>query len=287
MGTRLVAIACVLLAGTAAVVLAAAPERTGSHAAGFSPETVTVAPAAFEHVRPGEYLHASGRPTRAPRIHVTARNPVEIMRYQVTLGEYARCVDAGACKPADGRGPMDAPVTGVSHIDAAAYAAWMSKATDETWRLPTDEEWAQAAAEKFVPDVEPAEEDPDNPARAWLSSYSREAALGRKADPVAKPKGTFGTNSNGVSDLAGNVWEWTSTCYVRVTLADDEGSVSEVENCGVHVVEGFHRTYMSNFIRDGKSGGCAVGLPPDNLGFRLVREQPGFLGRLKASLGRS
>jgi hypothetical protein len=41
-------------------------------------------------------------------------------------------------------------------------------------------------------------------------------------------------------------------------------------------VEGFHRTYMSNFIRDGKSGGCAVGKPPDSLGFRLVKERPGI-----------
>ena len=29
---------------------------------------------------------------------------------------------------------------------------------------------------------------------------------------------------------------------------------------------------MSNFIREGKSGGCAVGTPPDHLGFRLVRD---------------
>ncbi|TIP54773.1 MAG: formylglycine-generating enzyme family protein, partial [Mesorhizobium sp.] len=56
-------------------------------------------------------------------------------------------------------------------------------------------------------------------------------------------------------------------------------------NCGVHVVEGFHRTYMSNFIRDGKSGGCAVGTPPDNLGFRLVHERGGFLQAALRRLG--
>jgi hypothetical protein len=38
---------------------------------------------------------------------------------------------------------------------------------------------------------------------------------------------------------------------------------------------------MSNFIRDGKSGGCAVGTPPDNLGFRLVHDQGGFLQALR------
>jgi hypothetical protein len=37
---------------------------------------------------------------------------------------------------------------------------------------------------------------------------------------------------------------------------------------------------MSNFIRDAMTGGCSAGVPPDNLGFRLVRD-PGplaFLG---------
>ena len=47
---------------------------------------------------------------------------------------------------------------------------------------------------------------------------------------------------------------------------------SRTDNCGVRVVEGLHRAYMSNFVRDGKSGGCAVGTPPEHLGFRLVRD---------------
>jgi hypothetical protein len=59
---------------------------------------------------------------------------------------------------------------------------------------------------------------------------------------------------------------------VRATVTT-AGKISRTtENCGVNVVEGRHRAYMSNFIRDGKSGGCAVGTPPENLGFRLVRE---------------
>jgi hypothetical protein len=40
----------------------------------------------------------------------------------------------------------------------------------------------------------------------------------------------------------------------------------------VRVVEGRHRTYISDFIRDARAGGCAIGTPPTSLGFRLVRE---------------
>jgi hypothetical protein len=43
-------------------------------------------------------------------------------------------------------------------------------------------------------------------------------------------------------------------------------------NCGVRVVEGRHRTYMTDFIRDPRAGGNAVSVPANNLGFRLVRE---------------
>jgi hypothetical protein len=42
---------------------------------------------------------------------------------------------------------------------------------------------------------------------------------------------------------------------------------------------------MSNFVSDGKSGGCAVGTPPDNLGFRLVRDHAGLVNRILGYLG--
>lgn len=246
----------------------------------LAPETVMLASGSFTHARPGEFLK-SGRPVAAPRTLVEIAAPLEIMKYQVSLGEYERCAEAGACKPADARGTGDVPVTGVSHLDAEAYARWYSEMTGENWRLPTDEEWAFAAGERFRGDIEPLDEDPRNPARGWLSSYQREVDLARKPDPKPRTRGAFGANEKGVGDMAGNVWEWTSSCYVRTTFSPEGEAVqSAVDNCGVHVVEGFHRTYMSNFIRDGKSGGCAVGLPPDNLGFRLVRERPGIFGEI-------
>ena len=86
-----------------------------------------------------------------------------------------------------------------------------------------------------------------------------------------KPIGAFGVNEHGLADMAGNVWEWTDTCYRRVALDVGAASGRSTENCGVRVVAGRHRSYMTDFIRDPRSGGCAVGVPPANLGFRLVR----------------
>lgn len=265
--------AAALLASGAALPTAASADPAPRPAA---VETVLLQPGSFSHTLPGEFLRG-GHPVAAPRVAFSIPRSLEIMKYQVGAQDYAACVEAGACRPLDGPVFAGVPATGVSHIDAEAYAAWYSRMTGEEWRLPTDEEWAYAAAEKFVGDIESVENDPQNPALRWLSKYRTEAALDRKPDPQPKPAGSYGTNSRGVADIAGNVWEWTSTCYVRANVGANGRTLSDrLDNCGVHVVEGFHRTYMSNFIRDGKSGGCAVGKPPDNLGFRLVRERPGI-----------
>jgi formylglycine-generating enzyme required for sulfatase activity len=242
-------------------------------------ETVTVVPGAFTFRLPGEYLRA-GRPVDAPTRTVRFRTGFEIMKYQVSAGDYTRCVADGACETPDGNATGDTPVTGVSYRDAQAYAAWLSRRTGESWRLPTDEEWSFAAADRLHDDALGLADD-GNPATRWLARYRSEAAGKAERDPEPKPRGHFGANSKGVVDIAGNVWEWTSTCYVNAALAPDAAVERSVENCGVRIVDGRHRGYMSTFIRDGKSGGCAAGLAPDNLGIRLVRDSPSLLATFR------
>lgn len=250
------------------------------------PTTVVVAAHTFRHRLPGDYLQ-SGVPVNGPML-TEAGGQIEVMKHQVTVEDYLRCVEAGHCEPARpavrGEGP-DTPVTGVSFDQAMAYADWLSEGTGDVWRLPTVEEWIFFAAERAVDHALEAATSADNPADRWIAYYEQEAA--RKVEVSAAPHtvGAFGANSLDVEDLAGNVWEWTSTCTNRTTLDASGAETARVENCGVRYLEGRHLTPMSVFVQDARGGGCSVGAPPDNLGFRLVRE-PGWLEAALAHLPR-
>ena len=234
---------------------------------------VALAPGSLAYRASGEFL-ADGVPVNAPLVPVAFARGIAVMTRQVSDAKYRRCVSAGACKPlenesADGIDTL--PAVGVDLNDAIAYARWLSTVTGHRYRLPTDAEWAYAAGERFHDDALATDGDARDPAKRWLAAYESESAAGRSADPTPHPFGSFGPNRNGLFDIAGNVWEWTASCYVR-HAAHTGASETEVENCGVHVVEGSHRTYLSDFIRNPRGGACSVGAPPSNLGIRLVRD---------------
>ena len=89
--------------------------------------------------------------------------------------------------------------------------------------------------------------------------------------------------------MAGNVWEWTDTCFARVVLDGVGEAAATTVNCGVRVVAGRHRAYMPDFVRDARAGGCSPGTQPSNLGFRLVRDNDryglrAFIGKLSRPL---
>ena len=225
----------------------------------------------------------NGKQTAAPLRQITFDKPLAIMKHQVSSAHYQACVDDSACRALE-RGvavAADRPAVQVSWHDANAYAAWLSHRTGERYRLPTDEEWAFAAGSKFADDGLPV--DDEYPARRWIARYERESAR-NSGGTDTHAFGHFGVNENGLADLAGNVWEWTSTCFTRHRLDDAGETVSSKSNCGVRVVEGQHRSYVTDFIRGARAGGCAVGVPPDNLGFRLVREPRSWISGVAKAL---
>jgi formylglycine-generating enzyme required for sulfatase activity len=244
------------------------------------PETVVIASRPFAYRAAGDFLRG-GASIDGPLVDVDDPAPIEIMTYQVSAADYAGCVADGACSRAKPtrRGIGNVPVTGVSFTDATDYALWLSGRTGAHWRLPTVEEWNFAAGSKASDPALGIETDATDPAERWLLLYEREAALDTIGLATPEPLGAFGVNEFGVADLSAVVWEWTASCLNR-TSVDAAGSIlTFIDSCGVRYLEGRHRTPMNVFTRDAIAGGCSTGRPPDNLGFRLVRE-PGWLAWL-------
>ena len=236
----------------------------------IKPEMITLRAGQITYPPAGDFTR-SGNPINTPLKTVHFARGLQIMKHQVTQAEYWKCVEDQGCPSAvlHGLASPDAPVVGVSWRDAEAYAIWYSGKATRRYRLPTDEEWAFAAGSQFRNEGWP-EVNSSDPAQRWLARYESEFA-DDSIDNVPRPTGSFGANENGLLDIAGNVWEWTDSCFVRIGIRDSGEQTITSTNCGVRVVEGRHRTYVTDFIRDARLGGCAVGKPPANLGFRLVR----------------
>jgi formylglycine-generating enzyme required for sulfatase activity len=248
------------------------------------PAMVELGPGTMTYRVAGDFTRA-GKPAEAPLITLRVAKPLAIMQHQVGAADYQACVDAGACRALE-RGvavAVDRPAVQVSWHDAQAYAAWLSRKTGEHYRLPTDAEWAFAASSKFRDDGLAV--DDNDPSKRWIARYERES--GGSDDSATRAFGAFGVNEHGLSDLAGNVWEWTATCFERTVLDEAGNAVRQSPNCGVRVAEGAHRAYVTDFIRDARAGGCASGVPPSNLGFRLVRDPASWIGRVAAGLNKA
>lgn len=230
-------------------------------------------PAGVVAYRPTGDFRTAGRVTLAPVDQIQIPGNLEIMRFPVSQEAYAKCVKSGACTATHSSGSPNLPQTLVNLNDAQDFAKWQSARTGQTWRLPSGPEWAYAAAEKFVDDTLGDDVSTADPAQRWLQAYRQNAQQRKDGDPTLRPFGSHGDNSFGIGYIGGNVWEWTSTCFESGDV-DTGGRLidKDADYCGVRLAQGLHRAFIIDFVRDASVGGCAVGLPPDHLAIRLVRE---------------
>jgi formylglycine-generating enzyme required for sulfatase activity len=140
---------------------------------------------------------------------------------EVTVADYAACVTAGGpgCTTPDTEtycnwgvsGRENHPINCVDWFQATAYCTWAGK------RLPDEWEWEWAARGRDAGRTYPWGDEEPTCARAVMDDP--EAVSGCGAESTA-PVGSkpAGASRDGVLDLAGNVWEWTSSWYDRDQL---------------------------------------------------------------------
>jgi formylglycine-generating enzyme required for sulfatase activity len=199
-----------------------------------------------------------------------------IAKYPVTNAEYRRFVDTtGHRKPyhwesedlKSFRG-ADQPVVDVTWRDANAYCNWLSGMTGKSYRLPTEAEWEKAARGT------------DGRIYPWGNLWDAKRCNCRESGPGhTTPVGRYsprGDSPYGCVDMAGNVWEWTSSVYKSYPY--DPGDGRENLKAG----DDIHRVLRGGAFASGRDVRCACRLwnLPDlrlrHRGFRLC-VAPGFL----------
>lgn len=171
-------------------------------------------------------------------------------RYEVTVGEFRAFVSAtggggpdGDCFTVTGGGSWNNPgfpqtdrhpVACVGWFDAQEYVAWLSREVGATFRLPTEAEWESVA-------------------RGSQPGCYEDRTGSRGTCPV----GSYGANAAGLSDMVGNVREWTESCW--------EG------DCARRTVRGGAYDWAVQGLRPEARRGPEADMRIEDTGFRVVR----------------
>ncbi len=191
-------------------------------------------------------------------------DPFEIDTVEVSVDAYKICVAAGKCqlpdtgnycnwdKPEKNRHPVNC----VDAIQAEAYCAFVGK------RLPSEDEWDYAArggdGRKY-----PWKDGPPLAQLCWNGDGND---LGKGNRQGTCPVGAFpaGASPSGALDMAGNVWEWTSTAYCPY----DNRSCGDLRRV---IRGGGWNNLVPEFVRAQDRSKEATKARNDNIGLRCAR----------------
>jgi len=190
------------------------------------------------YVAAGEFLMGSDDPELKEACHPRHRvvlGPYCIGRFPVTHADYQRFIQDNPDYPVPyspmrfaqrynwerrtrthPRGLEHHPVVLVTWADALAYCRWLSQVSGLPCRLPTEAEWEKAASWAEEQGSGGAGEKRKYP---WGDTFDEErcnvdahGALRLESSPVGRYS-PAGDSPYGLADVAGNVWEWTSSLY--------------------------------------------------------------------------
>jgi formylglycine-generating enzyme required for sulfatase activity len=173
-------------------------------------------------IRAGSFMMGSPPGELGRKVYEGPQHRVEIPRAfalsrgLVTFDQWDTCASEGGCHqyhpPDEHWGRGDHPVINVSWNDAQNFVAWLSAKTGKSYRLPSEAEWEYAARagtstpyyQGYTLTTDQANYDGVDYPRAGSPGIYRQAPT---------PVGSFPPNPFGLTDMEGNVWEWTQDCW--------------------------------------------------------------------------
>jgi formylglycine-generating enzyme required for sulfatase activity len=196
-------------------------------------------------------------------------------RYEVTVAQFRAFVEATdhPLPPETLQAPGNHPVTSITWTDALAYTRWldgMLRRWDGTpaelermlsdggrVTLPTEEQWEKAARGL------------DGRIYPWGNELRTDRAnfQGARLMPVGStpcPECAFG-----LSDMSGNVWEWTRTPFVDRPHGAPE-TPPNLQADALFVMRGGSFADPARFVRTALRGGGDPGVRRPFIGFRVV-----------------
>jgi formylglycine-generating enzyme required for sulfatase activity len=199
--------------------------------------------------------------------HSVALAVYKIAKYPVTVAEYACFVRAGQKVPANWHKQLeklDHPVVYVSWRDAVAYTQWLSALAGQPWRLPTEAEWEKAARGM------------DTRIYPWDDTFGRtrcNSNEGKKGGTTAVGSYPRGVSPYGALDMAGNVWEWTSSLFRPYPYIAGDGREQAV-SAEHRVLRGGSWDFSSWEARAAFRFDFTPDSALDDFGFRLILAPP-------------
>ncbi len=270
------ALAVMFILATVTGIFACKKDNAAGSGRRWSPESGRAPQAGEEYINPydesvlvwipgGEFQMGSedGDADEKPRHKVTIEG-FWMGKYEVTNKQYQKFLRAtGFPEPQYWDDPdynaPEKPVTGVKWYEAQGYCEWANL------RMPTEAEWEYAAR---------AGRNNEYPTSSGSISHDLANFWGVEGKDTwlntPAPVGQFPPNPFGLYDMAGNVFEWTSSLYYRYPYIGTDGR-EDPEARYQRVMRGGSWQFSSGECRSSFRRNFAMHLRYDYVGIRVAK----------------
>ena len=171
-----------------------------------------------------------------------------IGQHPITVAEYACAVHAKVVDEPQGtlgtdwhtqQAHSDHPVVCIAWNNAVAYTSWLARVTNQPWRLPTEAEWEKAARGT------------DGRIYPWGDGFDKALCNTPESGiETTTPVGSYPASESPyhVQDMAGNMWQWTSSLFAPYPYHQDDGR-ENLQSPGNRTLRGGSWDYVAKYAR--------------------------------------